>query len=304
MVQARQLVGAADHALVDIGRPVLGDRRGAAHLEDGLDVSLDFDGAGTEARRQIGHRPSHDNRGPMLRILRQPNFAKLWFGGLISMTGDWILIVGLPFEIYRRTGSTLATGAMVLAFLIPSILLGSVAGVFVDRWDRQRLMVVINLIMAVILLPMLAIDALGIWIAYVVLFVGSSLELLFRPAEGALLPNLLENPDDDLVTANALNGLNNHLARLIGPAIGGIIVATGGLVAVTVIDAVSFLLAAALIASIRTSRGRAERHDSLEHEALNAWRRCPGRVARWPAHGSPSPGPASAARLLRDHPHR
>ena len=65
------------------------------------------------------------------------------------MVGDWILIVGLPFEIYRRTGSTLATGAMVLAFLIPSIALGSIAGVFVDRWDRQRLMVVINLILAI-----------------------------------------------------------------------------------------------------------------------------------------------------------
>ena len=214
--------------------------------------------------------------GAMLRILRQPNFAKLWFGGLISMTGDWILMVGLPFEIYRRTGSTLATGAMVLAFLIPSILLGSVAGVFVDRWDRQRLMVVIDLLLALILLPLLAIDALGIWIAYVVLFVASSLDLLFTPAEGALLPNLLENPDDDLVTANALNGMNNHLARLIGPAIGGIIVATGGLMAVTVIDAVSFLVAAALIASIHTAHARAARHDSLEHEAVNAWRRVLG----------------------------
>jgi predicted MFS family arabinose efflux permease len=192
------------------------------------------------------------------------------------MTGDWILIVGLPFEIYRRTGSTLATGAMVLAFLIPSILLGSVAGVFVDRWDRQRLMVVINLLLALVMLPLLAIDALGIWIAYVVLFVGSSLELLFTPAEGALLPNLLENPDDDLVTANALNGMNNHLARLIGPAIGGIIVAVGGLFAVTVIDAVSFLVAAALIASIRTTHARAERHDTLEHEAADAWRRLLG----------------------------
>jgi hypothetical protein len=69
----------------------------------------------------------------MLRILRQPNFARLWLGGLISMTGDWILVVGLPFEIYRRTGSTLATGGMVLAFLVPSILVGSVGGVFVDR---------------------------------------------------------------------------------------------------------------------------------------------------------------------------
>jgi MFS family permease len=209
----------------------------------------------------------------MLRILRQPNFARLWLGGLISMTGDWILIVGLPFEIYRRTGSTLATGAMVLAFLIPSIALGSVAGVFVDRWDRKRLMVVINLALAVCILPLLAIDALGIWIAYVVLFVASSLGVLFRPAEGALLPNLLENPDDDLVTANALNGMNNHLARLIGPAIGGVIVATGGLVAVTVIDGVSFFLSAALIGSIRTSRSRPVRQDSLEHQAATAWRR-------------------------------
>jgi Na+/melibiose symporter-like transporter len=67
--------------------------------------------------------------------------------------------------------------------------------------------------------------------------------------------------------------MNNHLARLIGPAIGGVIVATGGLLAVTVIDAVSFLVAAALIASIRTAHARAKRHDTLEHEAVNAWRR-------------------------------
>jgi MFS family permease len=209
----------------------------------------------------------------MLRILRQPNFARLWFGGLISMIGDWILIVGLPFEIYRRTGSTLATGAMVLAFLVPSIALGSVAGVFVDRWDRQRLMVIINLILAVGILPLLAIDALGIWIAYVVLFGMSCLEQLFHPAEHALMPNLLENQDDDLVTANALNGLNNHLARMIGPVLAGLIVATGGLLAVTIVDAVSFLIAAGLIASIRTEHGRAKRHDSLEHEAATAWRR-------------------------------
>ena len=189
------------------------------------------------------------------------------------MTGDWILIVGLPVEIYLRTGSTLATGAMAVAFMVPSILLGSVTGVFVDRWNRQHLMVAIDLMLAVAILPLLAVDALGVWIAYAVLFVMSSLAQLFHPAEGALLPNLLENPDDDLVTANALNGLNNHIPRLIGPALGGIIVAVGGLVAVTIIDAVSFLIAAPHFASIRTHRARADRHDSLEHAAATAWRR-------------------------------
>ncbi len=209
----------------------------------------------------------------MLRILFQRNFSRLWLGGLISMVGDWILITGLPLEIYRRTGSTLATGGMVLAFLVPSIVLGSVGGVFVDRWDRRRLMVVINVVLALAVLPLLAIDSLGLWIAYAVLFLMSCLEQLFGPAETALLPNLLDNADDDLITANALNGMNNHLARLIGPVIGGVVVATGGISAVALIDAASFVIAAGLIWSIRSPNTRAVRTDSLEHEAATAWRR-------------------------------
>ncbi|HEX2141990.1 MAG TPA: MFS transporter, partial [Candidatus Limnocylindria bacterium] len=209
----------------------------------------------------------------MLRILRQRNFALLWTGGLISMIGDWILIVGLPYEVYRRTGSTLATGAMVLAFLVPSIVLGSVAGVFVDRWDRRRLMIAVNLLLAIAILPLLVIDAVGLWVAYAVLLVTSSLEQVFHPAEGALLPNLLENPDDDLLTANALNGMNNNLARLIGPAVGGAIVATGGILAVTLVDAVTFLVSAALIWGIRAPNTRAAAVGALEQAAVGAWRR-------------------------------
>jgi MFS family permease len=221
----------------------------------------------------------------VLRILRQRDFSRLWLGGLISMIGDWILIVGLPFEIYRRTGSTLATGAMVLAYLIPSVTLGSLAGVFVDRWDRKRLMVGVNLVLAVAVLPLLLMDALGIWIAYAVLLTSSSLEQLFSPAENALLPNLLEHPDDDLITANALNGMNNHLARLIGPAVGGLIVAAGGMTAVALIDAASFVMSAALIGSIRGRPRRpvpatesSESSALVEREATTAWERL---VAEW-----------------------
>src|ERR687891_2526367 len=105
----------------------------------------------------------------MLRVLRQRNFALLWIGGLISMIGDWVLIVGLPAEIYRRTGSTLATAGMVLAYLVPSLALGSIAGVFVDRWNRRRLMIVVDLLLAACLLPLMFVDALGLWVAYVVL---------------------------------------------------------------------------------------------------------------------------------------
>ncbi len=209
----------------------------------------------------------------MLRILRQRNFALLWTGGLISMTGDWVLIVGLPVEIYRRTGSTLATAGMVLAFLVPSIALGSVAGVFVDRWDRRRLMIVVDVLLALGLLPLLAVDALGIWVAYVVLVLSSSLEQLFQPAQIALLPNLLEGSEDQLVTANALSGMNRHLSRIVGPAIGGVAVAAGGLPAIALIDAASFMLSAVLITAIRTRRSRPHREPPLEQAALSAWER-------------------------------
>jgi predicted MFS family arabinose efflux permease len=209
----------------------------------------------------------------MLRILRQRNFALLWTGGLISLTGDWVLIVGLPVEIYRRTGSTLATAGMVLAFLVPSIALGSVAGVFVDRWDRRRLMIVVDILLAIGLLPLMAVDSLGIWVAYVVLAVSSSLEQLFQPAEVALLPNLLEGGEDQLVTANALSGMNRHLSRIVGPAIGGVAVAAGGLTAITIIDAASFVIAALLITAIRTKRSRPHREPPLEQAAVSAWER-------------------------------
>ena len=79
----------------------------------------------------------------MLATLRQRNFGLLWFGGLISLAGDWMLNIALPIYVYTLTGSALATGGMLIARLIPNLLLGSVAGVFVDRWDRRHTMIII-----------------------------------------------------------------------------------------------------------------------------------------------------------------
>jgi predicted MFS family arabinose efflux permease len=209
----------------------------------------------------------------MLSVLRQRDYALLWFGGLVSMLGDFVLFVGLPYEIYRLTGSTLATAGMLLAFLVPNILLGSVAGVYVDRWDRRRLMIVVNLLQALSLLPLLLVPQLGLWVIYAVLVVESSVSQLFNPAQVALMPSLLAGGEDELLTANALSGVGRHLARLIGPAIGGLIVAAGGLSAVAVVDSASFVGSAALLALIRARPTPPHPTDSLEHAALSAWRR-------------------------------
>ncbi len=209
----------------------------------------------------------------MLSVLRQRNYALLWFGGFVSQLGDFILFVGLPYEIYRLTGNTLATAGMVLAFLIPNILLGSVAGVFVDRWDRRRLMVTVNLLQAVSLLPLLLVPQLGLWVIYAVLLLESSISQLFGPAQVALMPTLLEGGEAELLTANATSGVGRHLSRLIGPAIGGVVVAAGGLSAVTVADSISFVASAGMLALINARPAPRHATDSLEHEAISAWRR-------------------------------
>jgi MFS family permease len=185
----------------------------------------------------------------VLAVLRRRDFALLWLGGLVSVAGDWMLYAALPFFVYERTGSTVATAGMIVASLTPGVLLGSFAGVFVDRWDRKRVLVFANVLQAVAVAFLLLVPSDGwLWIVYVVAVAQSCVAAFSHPAEGALLPSLVE--DDQLVPANALNALNNRVARLVGAPVGGALLAHFGLQTVVVVDCASFVLAALLIAGI------------------------------------------------------
>lgn len=185
----------------------------------------------------------------MIATLRQRNFALLWLGGLISLIGDWTLLVGLPIYVYLLTRSVLALSIVVLAYSLPNIVLGSLAGVFVDRWDRKRIMVITNLLLALGLLPLLLVQTADrVWIVYLVAFVESCLEQFFIPAQNALLPSLVE--EARLVQANSLNSLSRNFSRLVGPALGGLIAAFFGLNGIVLVDAASFVVAGILIALI------------------------------------------------------
>ena len=206
----------------------------------------------------------------MFALLRSRDLALVWTAGLISATGDWVLFIGLPIYVFQLTGSTLATSAMFVAELLPQIALGSVAGVFVDRWDRKRTMVVGNLILAFALLPLTFVrSAELVWVVYVVAFTESLLGRFLRPAEGAMFPRLV--PKSDLVAANALAGFASNTSRLVGPTIGGIVAGIYGLTAVAIVDSASFLVAAALVSLVRTS-GAPDRAAVADASALAASR--------------------------------
>jgi Na+/melibiose symporter-like transporter len=183
-------------------------------------------------------------------LARHRDYRFLLGAGLVSLAGDWVLTVGLTYHVYEVTGSTMASGTVLLAAFLPQVLLGSVAGVFVDRWDRRRTMIVANLLLAAGLLPLLAFDgAVRVWIAYIVVLFESCLEQFVTPAQASLVPHLVA--DGDLVSANALNGQNRNIARLAGSAVGAAAAAVGGVALVAVVDAATFVLAAGLLALIK-----------------------------------------------------
>ncbi len=102
--------------------------------------------------------------------------------GLISLSGDWILIIGLIYRVYVVTGSTVASALTMASSFAPQVLLGAVAGVFADRWDRKRTMISANLLMAGGLLPLLLVRGAGqVWIVYLVMFAEGAVRQFFSP---------------------------------------------------------------------------------------------------------------------------
>ena len=208
----------------------------------------------------------------MLAVLRQRDFSLLWFGGVLSVTGDLFLFIALPFFVYERTGSVLATGAMFAAETLPRLLFGSVAGVFVDRWDRKRTMVFADLSRAVVLLPLLAVAAGGpLALVYAVAFVEASVSMFFLPAKSAIIPNLVA--ERDLTAANSLNSISEETPSLIGPLLGGALLGVVGLSGLVLLDIATYLASALLISLIGapTAAVPDEEPEVTAGAAVSAW---------------------------------
>src|ERR1700691_5786769 len=189
--------------------------------------------------------------------------------GLISLTGDWILRIGLTYRVYALTGSTVTSALTMVASFLPQMLLGALAGVFADRWDRRNTMVVADLLLAAGLLPLLLVHGAGqVWIVYLVTFWEGSVEQFFTPAQAALVPHLVDA--DELTAANGVFGQAQSVARLAGSALGGLAAAYGGLTAVALSDAASFLVSAVLLTQVR-GYGTVPRNPGGSRETPAVW---------------------------------
>ncbi|SEI04907.1 MULTISPECIES: MFS transporter [unclassified Leifsonia] len=189
--------------------------------------------------------PVGRTRSPLLRR----DFALVWTAGLVSDTGDWLLMIALPLFALSATGSALGASTVFLVELIPMLLVGSFLGVLVDRWDHRRTIVVVALLQGVLLLPLLAASADRMGIVYAVAAVEAVLGAIINPARQAMIPQLVGA--DQLARGNALVAVSDNLARLVGSPLGGLSFALWGLPGVVIADAASYLATAGLVALLR-----------------------------------------------------
>lgn len=230
--------------------------------------------------------------GGYKRLMLNRGFRNMWIGQTISGVGDW-LVIGLliPLVTTLAPGSSMAVAGIMIAKIIPSLLIGSVLGVLVDRFDRKRLMVACDLINGVLCLGLVTASAtsavpagVALALIYSITFLMEICNLLFVPAKNALIPMIVE--ERDLAAANGLSYTTQQVSMLVGLVASGAIVSVfaaflkliisanvplvsaavasqpgligpqGGIV----LDFFSFMLSGALIATIHVKRN--ERHEN------------------------------------------
>ena len=156
----------------------------------------------------------------------------------------------MAFLVLTATGSPVAVGLVFLAATLPNLLLGPVAGTFVDRWDQKEVMVVSDLLRAslVLLVPIAAVT--NLILVYPLVFLITSISIFFRPARTAVLPRIVD--EDELLTANSATWIAETLADVIGYPLAGLFVAFLGraLPLAFWFDAATYVASALLIATM------------------------------------------------------
>ncbi|HEX7090826.1 MAG TPA: MFS transporter [Longimicrobiales bacterium] len=193
------------------------------------------------------------------RALRHRDFRLFFIGQGISRIGAWMQQVAMSWLVYRLTGSAFALGVIGFASQFPTFLLAPIAGVVADRHRRHRIVVVtqaLSLIEATILSVLVLTGAVQVWHIIVLSAALGIINAFDIPARQSLFSQLVHGPED-LANAIALNSSMFNMARLIGPAIAGLLIGVVGEGPVFVLDAVSYL--AVLIALFRMDAANGER---------------------------------------------
>ncbi len=180
-------------------------------------------------------------------------FRQVWLGQVVSQMGDWFNTIALYTMILNLTGSGRDVGLLLVARFLPSFVFGPFSGVLADRFSRRSIMIVSDLLRALVVLGFLFVRrADQLWIIYLLTVLQLGLSTFFEPAKTAAIPSLVA--DRELVAANAISSVTWSVMLTLGAAIGGLLTGWFGTDVAFVLDSLTYLLSAALIASVRVPK--------------------------------------------------
>jgi DHA3 family tetracycline resistance protein-like MFS transporter len=207
-------------------------------------------------------RPGGFSRVRLLAPLRHRDFRLLWSGMCVSLVGDGIFLVAMAWQVYALSNVPTALSTVGIAMTVPTIAFLLLGGVVSDRLDRRRVILASDLgrAAAVAIVAVLAVAGwLQLWHIVVLAAVYGTGTGFFAPAFDAIVPELL--PSEELGQANALDQFVRPLTlRLLGPALGGLLIVTAGSGFAFAMDAASFLASAAAVLAMTPRAGAAERN--------------------------------------------
>ncbi|HLF87425.1 MAG TPA: MFS transporter [Anaerolineales bacterium] len=179
-------------------------------------------------------------------IFRNRSFTLMWIGQLVTEMGTSLTALASSIYVYKITGSALNVGLMMMASAAPSLVVGLIAGVFVDRYDRKRIMMGSDLIRAVLIAAIPFLLPVNVAWLYILVMLSAAVGQFFNPAHASVLPEIAT--EEELNAANSLMAISSFGALVIGYAAAGLIAGQYPIEWVFYIDAFTFLISATLIA--------------------------------------------------------
>jgi len=217
----------------------------------------------------------------ILRSLHSRNYRLFFAGQSVSLIGSWMTRVATSWLVYRLTHSAFLLGMASFVGQIPLFLLAPLAGVWIDRWDRHRVLVVtqvLSMVQSFALAALALAGVINIWELIGLMLVQGCVNAFDMPVRQAFVVQMVDRRED-LPNAIALNSSMVNAARLIGPAIAGVVIALFGEGCCFLIDGISFLAVIGSLLAMRVQRpaARPERNNLL-HSLAEGWRYVLGSV--------------------------
>jgi MFS family permease len=209
-----------------------------------------------------------------IRALRARNYRLFFSGQIISLIGTWMTRIATSWLVYRLTDSAILLGVVGFASQIPSFLLGPIAGVWVDRWDRHRTLVAtqsLSMIQSFSLAALVLTGTAKIWEIIVLALFQGVINAFDMPARQSFVIQMVDRRED-LGNAIALNGSMVNSAGLVGPAIAGVVIAAVGEGYCFLIDGISYIAVIISLLAMRITVPQARRpRREVMHELTEGW---------------------------------